>query len=194
MNHTELFDQESESLLEAIRETCSVVGDGLKDEELTALLGQTALPIERGFSFLSFSHGYVTISVPRQDPDNWYMKDGGIVPGKAGIAKWISAKYGLSLYEPVDVSARVYQNGGLYAHCHLEFADRRQTVIIAHPCYLKIRLFGVSPEHRYACETLTPLPLGPDLLEDLSELYQSNFKNRESIPCGPESEPLVQVG
>lgn len=194
MKHSELFDQESESLLEAIRETCSVVGDGLKDEEFTALLRQTALPIERGFSFLSFSHGYVTMSVPRQDPGNWYMKAGGIVPGKAGIAKWISAKHGLFLYEPVDASARVYQHSGLFVHCHFEFADPRQTIIIAHPCYLKVRLFGLSPEHRYACETLSRLPLGPDLLEDISELYQSNFKKSESVSSESESESLVQVG
>jgi hypothetical protein len=193
MNQAELLNPESESLLEAIREICSIVGDGLKDEELTALLSRAALPIELGFSFLSFSHGYVTMSVPEQDPADWYLEDGGILIGKTEIAKWISAKHGLSLYEPVDASAKFYENGSLFVRCHLEFADRRQTVIIAHPCYLKVRLFGVSPEHRYACEMLLPLPLGPDLLENLSELYQSNFKKRKSVPCGSESEPLVQV-
>jgi hypothetical protein len=193
MNQPEALDPKSESLLEAIREICSIVGDGLEDEELTALLSRSALPIELGFSFLSYSHGYVTMSVPRQHPGDWYLKDGGIVPGKAVIAKWISAKHDLSLYEPTDASAKVYQNAGGFAHCHLEFADPRQTVIIAHRCYLKIRLFGVSPEHRYACEKLSPLPLGPDLLQDLSELYESDLKKRGSVPCGSESEPFVQV-
>ncbi|HEV2329487.1 MAG TPA: hypothetical protein VGY56_11945 [Verrucomicrobiae bacterium] len=194
MNDAELFNPKSESLLEAIREIRFVIGDGLKDEELTALLSRAVLPTERGFSFLTFSHGYLTMSVPRQDPADWYLEDAGILPGKAEIAKVISERHKLSLYQPVDTSARVYDNGGLLVHRHFEFGDRRQTVIIAHPCYLKIRLFGMSPEHRYACETLLPLPLGPDLLEDLSELYQPNFKKHESVSCGTESESLVQVG
>lgn len=177
MNKQENFNPDGPApLLEAIKVIRATVEDGLNDQELTAFLGRIALPAEAGFSFLSFWDGYVTMSVPRQDTGEWYSKQGGILPDKVETARLLSEKYGLSLFEPVDATCRIYQNGGDNIHHHLEFADCRQTVIVAHPCYLRVRLFGISPEHRYARETLTPLPLGPGLLQDLSKLYRCGFK------------------
>jgi hypothetical protein len=45
--------------------------------------------------------------------------------------------------------------------------------VIAHPTYLKVRLFGARPDSRYVGDAKETLPLGPDLLQDISALYQS---------------------
>jgi len=42
-----------------------------------------------------------------------------------------------------------------------------------HPNHLKVRLFGATPDSRYVQDAKAPLPLGPDLLQDLSALYQA---------------------
>jgi hypothetical protein len=162
------------NLLDAIKLTRAEVGEALNDDELTRYLRQFPWPTEAGFAFLIFSNGYVTLSVPHQDLADWHPQQGWITPWKEQIAKTIAEKYGLELYEPIDVSSR-FQNhraGIATVHHHLEFTDNRQSVIVAHPLYLKVCLFGKSSEHRYAWEPLCPLPLGPDLLRDISRLYE----------------------
>lgn len=162
------------NLLGAIKTVRAEVGEALNDEELTRFLRESILPTEAGFAFLIFSKGYVTLSVPHQDPADWYPQQCWIAPKKERIARVIAEKNGLQLYEPVDVTANACgpRAGTAIVHHHLEFTDGRQTVIVAHPLYLKVCLFGKSPDHRYAWEALCPLPLGPDLLQDVSRLYE----------------------
>ncbi len=52
-------------------------------------------------------------------------------------------------------------------HHHLEMSHGSETVVIAHPRYLKIRLFE--------SETQRPLSLPKDLLERLAALYLEHF-------------------
>jgi hypothetical protein len=163
-------------LLDTIQAIRASVGDGLNDDELTRLLQRlTTLPTEAGFSFLSFSDDFMTLSVPPQDLASWYPDKGWIAPEKEGLARAIAKKFELSLYEPVDVAATGWlaQAESTAIHHHLEFCNHWQTVIVAHPRYLKVRQFGESPSHRYVWEVHCPLQFGPDLLQDLSALYQT---------------------
>ena len=160
-------------MLEKILAIRSSVGDGLSDDELTRLL-RTTLLSEAGFGFLSFSNGLVTLTVPEQDLESWYPDQGWIAPEKEKTARVLAEKYELSLYEPVNRTTSFLHppSGPEVVHHHIELADRRQVVIVAHPHYLKVRLFRKSPHHRYDWEALTPLTLGPEILQDLSALYR----------------------
>jgi len=159
-------------LLDTIMAIRSGVGDGLNDEELTSLLRNTLLA-EAGFVFLSFSNGCVTLSVPEQDTANWYPEEGWISPEKERIARQLAEKYQLKVYEPVDTitSFRFPPDDTPPIRHHLELTNRWQTVVAAHPQYLKVRLYGNLSDHRYGWEALSPLPLGPDFLHDLAALY-----------------------
>lgn len=159
-------------LLEKIRAIRACVGDGLNDDELTRLLRATLLS-EAGFTFVSFSAGYATLSVPEQELDRWYPREGWLTTEKEQTAKKVAAKYGWSVYQPVDTSTNFWHPLGdsRPVRHHLEMADQWQTVVAAHPLYLKIRLYGKTSEYRDPCEAQCPLALGPDLLSDLSALY-----------------------
>jgi hypothetical protein len=162
-------------LLDTIKAIRATVGDGLNDDELTHLLRQTTLLTEAGFGFLSISGGVVTLSVPHQDLSSWHPEKGWIVPEKERIASAIAEKYGLSLNEPPDVPSnfRFPCSDAANAHHHLELSNRWEAIVVAHPHYLKVRLFGATPDSRYVQDAKEPLPLGPDLLQDLSALYQA---------------------
>jgi len=158
-------------LLDAIKTIRAEVGDGLSDQEFSRLLQQTELPVESGFAFLCYCDRFVTLSVPPQQLANWYPAQGWIVPAKEKIAREIAEKYGLSLCEPPDM---VYPwIGSPNLHHHLQMSNDQEIVIIAHPQYLKIRLFVATSTTRPARTAHRPLLLGPDLLQDLSKLYQS---------------------
>ena len=159
-------------LLETILAIRSSVGEGLSDDELTRLLGTTLLS-EAGFGFLSFSKGWVTLTVPEQDLASWYPEQGWIAPEKEKVAGVIAEKYELSLYEPVDTATSYWHpaQGPQLVHHHIELRDAQQTVIVAHPQYLKVRILGRSERYRYDWEALCPVTLGPKLLQDLSALY-----------------------
>lgn len=167
--------QPSSHLLERISAIRERVGDGLNDDELTRLLREVALPMEAGFGFLSYSDGFVTLSVPRQDPANWYPEKGWIVSEKEKMAGAIAEEYGLSLCEPPDRSPRflVAGAGAPKIHHHLELVNRWETVVVAHPCYLKVRLFGATAGSRFLSEANGPLRLGPGLLQNLAALYEA---------------------
>ena len=81
-------------LLETILAIRSSIGDGLSDDELTRLL-RTTLLSEAGFSFLSFSRGLVTLTVPEQDQTSWYPEQGWLAPAKEKVARAIAEKYSL---------------------------------------------------------------------------------------------------
>ena len=165
----------SDHLLGAIRATRESVGDSLNDDELTRLLLlHTELPIEVGFAFLSFCDGVVTLSVPQQDLAKWYSEKGGIAPEKKEIAEAIAKKHQLFLCEPLDLaSAFPFQSfEKVSAHHHLELATRRESVIVVHPKYLKVRMYRDVPDGSFMMKTKAPLMFGPDLLKDLSALYR----------------------
>jgi hypothetical protein len=159
-------------LLETILAIRSSVGEGLSDDELTRLLWTTLLS-EAGFGFLSFSKGLVTLTVPEQDLARWYPEQGWIAPEKENVAGAIAEKYELSLHEPADASTSYWHpvKGPQLVHHHIELNDRRQTVIVAHPQYLKVRVLGRSGRYRHDWEAHCPVVLGPEILQDLSALY-----------------------
>ena len=159
-------------LLETILATRSGVDEGLSDDDLTLLL-RTTLLTEAGFSFLSFSRGLVTLTVPEQELTKWYPERGWIAPEKEVTARAIAAKYELSFYEPVDSVTNNWLpvKAPELAHHHIQMNDRLQTVIVAHPKYLKVRVLGRSERYRYDWEALCPVHLGPEILQDLSALY-----------------------
>ena len=161
-------------LFDTIRVTRTCVGDGLNDDELTWLLRETALPTEEGFTFLSFRSGITTLNVPHQDLANWYSTQGWITVEKKRIAEAIAKKYGLLVGEPPDeLSITQFSASDLPGiHHHLELRNRWDAIIVAHPNYIKVRMFGASPESRYVWDPNKPVLLGPDLLNHLSDLYQ----------------------
>jgi hypothetical protein len=171
-NHEAVFNLGTH-LLDSIRAVRASVGDGLNDSELTRLLRWMELPTEAGFAFLSFSGGFVTLAVPRQDPADWYPEKGWITAEKERIARALADKHGLSLDEPPDETPSSHFQGSeaLKLHHHLELGNCWETVIAAHPCYLKIRLFEVRSGFLYARTAQSPVPLPTDLLHDLAALY-----------------------
>jgi hypothetical protein len=160
----------STHLLDIIRLIRARVGDGPDDDEFTRLLKQTELPHEAGFAFLSYGNRFAMLSVPQQNLANWYPETGWIRAEKETIASAIAEKYNLSLCEPPD---SVYPPlDPPDPHHHLQLNDRRETIVIVHPQYLKVRLFGTTVPTIYAGTAHRPLLLGPDLLQDLSAFYQ----------------------
>ena len=61
------------------------------------------------------------------------------------------------------------------AHHHLELATRRETVIVAHPKYLKVRMYCNAVDGLFTMRTKVPMVFGPDLLKDLSVLYRGEL-------------------
>jgi hypothetical protein len=143
----------------------TIVGDGLNDEELTGLLRQEALLPEDGFTFVSLSEGCATFNVPPQEPAKWYRENGLITPEKETIAEVVAEKCGLSLYEPPDESlpSQSPEFGSSRMFHHLALTDDSETIVVAHPHYLKIRLFGFVDKR--------PLRLRRNILEQLAALY-----------------------
>ena len=160
----EISDQRKPSLLETIRRIRARVGDALEDQEFTFFLLRQDLPAEAGFSFLCFHDGCVTLTVPPQDLAAWHPPIGWINPAKESIGVQIAEKHGLFLSEPLDVPRTVAPPGLGEVHHHLLLSSRKENLIIAHPEFLKLRL--------YATGTELPLPLAPNLLEHLAALYQ----------------------
>ncbi|MFA6561438.1 MAG: hypothetical protein WCV00_05970 [Verrucomicrobiia bacterium] len=160
--NTNVISKPSTHLLGRIRAILESVGDGLNDIELTRLLLQATLPTEKGFAFLSFADGCVTLTVPQQDLANWYPNKGWIAPEKEAIGKAIAEKCGFSLYEPPDAVVGFDASGVRH---HLSMSNLAETIVIAHSRYLKIRLFDTKANR--------PLPLPENILEQLAALYPS---------------------
>jgi hypothetical protein len=161
--------QATANLLEAIRGVLANIGDGLNDTELTGLLQKTALPTHGEFRFVSYADRSVTLSVPTQNLANWYPKEGWILPAKREVALAIAEQHDLSLCEPPDT---LYPWMDLpNPHHHLELSNGREIVIVAHPYYLKVKLFVAGDPVRHSRNSQKPLTLGADILEDLAALY-----------------------
>ena len=173
--HADVNPKPSLHLLDTIRAIRAGVGDGLNDDELTHLLRRTILPGEAGFGFLSYSDGFATLTVPHQELADWYSEKGWIAADKERIAKAIAEKHQLSLSEPPDEtpSSLFPPSDPPNFHHHLELSNRWETVVVAHPYYLKVRLFGATSAILYARLAQSPLQLSTELLQDLSALYQA---------------------
>ncbi|MDB6017615.1 MAG: hypothetical protein JWR19_2104 [Pedosphaera sp.] len=175
MNHssaarTKVVSKPGNHLLDTIRTIRVEVGDGLSDDEFTWLLQQDELPVETGFAFLCYCERFVTLSVPYQELADWYPEKGWIMSAKERIARTIAEKYGLSLCEPPDMQSPWL--GSSNPHHHLQLSYQQESVIVIHPQYLKICLFIATSPTQPARISHKPLLLGPDLLPDLSKLYQ----------------------
>lgn len=160
------------NLIGAIRAARSDVGDALTEVEFTHLLRADGLPAEAGFSFLCLCDGYVTFRVPRHDVATWYAEGGWLAVPKEETARALAAKYGLQMYEPPDDTAHSRHAPGLREiHHHIVFGNTTEDLIIAHPRYLKIRVFCTDSATRHLSDAKLALLLGRDLLQDLSALY-----------------------
>jgi hypothetical protein len=161
-------------LLETIKWLCARFGDSVTDDELTELLRQTALPTEAGFAFLRFSDGCVTLAVPPQNVSDWYAQSGSFAPLKRWIARIIAQKHGLSVQETIqDASKPLLPPTEVpNVHNHLELNDPSETLVVAHPRFLKVRVFESGLADRDDPDSNKIVPLPPDLLTDLSLLYE----------------------
>lgn len=156
-------------LLDTIRAFRANVGDGLNDDEFTRFLQKAGLQAESGFEFLSYSDRFVTLSVPGQEMAKWYPEKGWISVAKERIVRAIAEKHKLLLCQPPDL---VFPWVGLpNLHHHLELSDGRETVIMIHPLYLKVRLFVTAGAILNARAAQRPLLMGDDLMQDLAALY-----------------------
>jgi hypothetical protein len=156
-------------LLETVKVMRANAGDGLDDEEFTFFMFKSHLPAEAGFRFLCFHDGCVTFSVPPQDDASWRPPDRWISPDKERIAARVAEKFGLMLSEPPDVGLRLVLPNGRDIRHHLQLSNRKETIVIAHPTFLKIRL--------YASDTGLVFPQACGLLKDLSALYEPAFQS-----------------
>ena len=154
-----------EDLLETLKNFRAATGDGLDDEEFTFFMleRQKDLPAESGFRFLCFHEGCATLSVPRQDAESWRAAGRWMSLNKEAIAVRLAEKYGFMLSEPPDATLTLIVPNGFAVRHHLEFSNRKETIIVAHPEYLKIRL--------YASDNGLIFPRAKGLLQDLAELY-----------------------
>ena len=144
------------SVLLVIRAMRNDVGQGLKEDALTDLIlleggGLSA----HGFRFLRLSGGFVVFATQPQDRSKWYRQKGWPCAEKEAVARAIARKYALEISEPPDVSGPSGE-----PHHHLEFHRHENTIIEAHPKYLKILLPDL------------PVIAEDTLLEDLAALYK----------------------
>jgi hypothetical protein len=165
-------------LLDKITDIKASTGDGLNDFELTRLLEKSELPKDAGFEFLSYAERVLTLSVPKQDCKKWYPEKGWITPEKEKKAKEIAEKYELAVCEPPD--SHYTMPGKKEAHHHLEMCNDRETIVVIHPLYLKLRLFLTTNSTRSGQAAQRPLSLGPDLLKDLASLYDQDKDQNEN--------------
>jgi hypothetical protein len=183
-----LAPQPTPSLLETIRRIRARAGDALADDELTFFLQRWDLPEEEGFTFLCFRDGCVTLAVPAQyqtsrmtkacefvsadvvlaaaapDPSPRHPRYAWITPARERIAAELARKHGLFVCEPPDAPPAFVPTAAWEINHHLRLSNRKETIIIAYPEFLKIRLYATGKN--------LDLHLAPDLLKDLSALYR----------------------
>ena len=109
-----------------------------------------------GFRFLRLSGGFVVFATQPQDRSKWYRQKGWPCAEKEAAARAIAQKYALEISEPPDV--KILPGSEPRHHC--EFHRAGQTLIVAHPRYMEIRI----PEQ--------PVIAEETVLEDLSALYK----------------------
>lgn len=156
------------NLLDRIRSMRVELGDELNDEEFTRLAREAKLPAEAGFAFLGYCSRYVMLTVPRQDPTNWYREKGWLKPEKEKIAKEIAEKYGFAICEPPDMKDPSTESPN--PRHHLQLSNQHEAIVIIHPQFLKIRLFGLAS---HSSRAQKPLHKKCELLQDLAKLFKS---------------------
>jgi hypothetical protein len=156
--------QTTEDLLETVKYNRAMAGDTLEDDEFSFLMLQKRLPAEADFKFLCFHNGCVTVSVPVQDDECWHPAQGWISFEKEKVAALVAKKYKLMVSEPPDAALRSLVPYGMAIRHHLQLWNRKETIVIAHPEFLKVRL--------YASDTGLVFPPMPGLLKDLAALYR----------------------
>jgi hypothetical protein len=161
------------NLLETVKYNRAMTGDALEDDEFSFLMLQKHLPTEADFEFLCFRKGCVTLSVPLQDDACWHPAHGWISPEKEKVAALLAKKYKLMLSEPPDAGLRSLVPCGMAIRHHIQLWNRKETIVIAHPEFLKVRL--------YASDTGLVFPPVPGLLKDLAALYRP--QRRASLAC-----------
>ncbi len=158
------------SVLLEIRAVRNEVGSDLNEDALTRLiLLEVGDRVEHGFWFLLLSDGFAVFAAPPQDRSKWYRQEGWPCREKEAVAASIARKYGLEISEPPD--ANVLPGAEMHHHC--EFHRVSQTLIVAHPRYLKI----LVPER--------PVFAEETLLEDLSALYKPTAEKPTRNPVCP---------
>ena len=153
----------------AMRLRCSI-GDGLNDFEFTEFIKSRLPSSSDGFGILSFSEGCLTLSVPFQSCANWYGEECKIAGPKDVAAREIADRHQLTLCEPPD--KLVYGSLGPGAHRHLEFANRWNTVAVAHPLYVKLRVCSGGEHHDLPVESEAAIAQCTGLVRDLVTLYR----------------------
>ena len=147
----------------------SCIGDGLNDFEFTEFIKSKLGQSQDGFGILSFSEGCLTVSVPAQKPADWYGEKCAIARTKEDAARAIAERHQLTLCEPPD--KLVYGALGPGAHRHLEFANRWNTVAVAHPLYVKLRVCG-GEHHNVPVDSEAAVAQCAELFRDLALLYR----------------------
>jgi hypothetical protein len=142
----------------------------LNDAEFTELLRRRIPGGPDGFSILCFSDGCLTLSVPDQKLDDWYPKDSWITPKKEEIARMIAEKHGLTFCEPPDKLNYIVLPAE--AHHHVELVTRWEAVVVAHPFYLKLRLYSTRSADRSLWTPQASLLAAEDLIRELVALYR----------------------
>jgi len=180
--------KQTPSLLETIRRIRARARDALGEDELTFFLQRWDLPEEEGFAFLCFRDGCVTLAVPTQyqtsritkacefasgsvifsapaqDKTSRHPRSEWITPAREKIAAELARKHGLFVCEPPDAPPAFVPSGAWETHHHLRLSNRKETIVIAYPEFLKIRLYATGKN--------LDLHHAPDLLKDLSALYR----------------------
>ncbi len=153
----------------AMRLRCNI-GDGLNDFEFSEFIKSRLAPTKDGFGILCFSEGCLTLSVPPQNSANWYGDNCAIAHPKEDVARAIAGRHQLTMCEPPD--KLVYGSPGPGAHRHLEFANRWNTVAVAHPLYIKLRVCSGGGHHDAPVDSEAAIAQCTRLMDELTELYQ----------------------
>jgi hypothetical protein len=161
----------------------------LDDQELTQLLHLQRLAPQHGFGFVSFSDRFVTLSVPPQRLRDWYPENGWISPEKEILARQIATRHDFSFCEPVDYLPGLAQTDVENIRHHIEFGSAQETIVVAHPFYLKVRLFSLEVTMLHIRDFERPLELHPDLLADLALLFQARRLDSAPESSGPTVAP-----
>jgi hypothetical protein len=159
-------------LLDQIRSFRHEIGDGLNDDEITRLIRRASLDEDSEFEFLSYSSGFVTLCSREKCIGRRISNEMWVSPKRMECAVNIAAKYGLEVYEPLNVDNTFTVFGGSQTRQrHFEFAFRQETIAIAHSVYIKVLLYmPKSLMLRHKTE-LNQVFSSSALLADLAQLY-----------------------
>jgi hypothetical protein len=159
---------EEASVIEQTIELRRSVGDSLTDAQFTEIAARILPRQSGGFAFGCYSDGCIILNVPKQDLGKWYSAGRWISAAKEEVARRIAERFELALCEPPD--RRDYIIPPASAHHHVELIKGSESMVVAHPLFLKIRVFSESPmKHFWARHE--HLPDAEELFEAFRELF-----------------------